>query len=145
MDLPSRLLSLLACLAFTGVASAGAPTMTTINPIVGGKEDTSTAISYAKLSGAADAVDPDNDTIEFKFVSLSSGTLKKNGGSNVSAGNRLDSSDTWTWSPDDDAFGEAAGSELAAFSVVAYANGEESGTPIVIRIKVAPVNDPPSF
>jgi VCBS repeat-containing protein len=141
MDLPSRLLSLLACFALTGVASAALPTLTTINPIDGEKEDTSTAITYAKLAAAADEADADGQPIEFSFVSLSSGTLKKNGGSNVSAGNKLGPGDTWTWTPDDDAFGD----EVAAFSVVAVANNEESTTPIVVRVKVDPVNDAPSF
>ena len=55
MDLPSRLLSLLACLALTGVASAGVPTLTAITPIDGEKEDTPTAVTYAKLAAAANA------------------------------------------------------------------------------------------
>ena len=140
MDLPSRLLSLLACLALTGVASAGVPTLTAITPIDGEKEDTPTAVTYAKLAAAADEADPDGDTIEFRFVSLSSGTLKRSNGTNVTTSQSLDAGETWTWTPDDDANGE-----IPAFSVRAVANGEESATPIVVRINVAAVNDAPSF
>jgi VCBS repeat-containing protein len=140
MDLPSRLLSLLACFALTGVASAAVPTLTTINPINGEKEDTDTAVTYAKLAAAADEADADNDSIEFRFVSLSSGTLKRSNGSNVTTSHSLGSGETWTWTPDDNDNGE-----IAAFSVLAVADGEESTTPIVVRINVAAVNDAPSF
>ncbi|RYD48946.1 MAG: hypothetical protein EOP83_25810, partial [Verrucomicrobiaceae bacterium] len=141
MDLPSRLLSLLTCLALAGAASAAAPTLTLINPIDGEKEDTPTSVTYAKLQAAANEADPDGDTpIEFRFVSLNSGTLKKGLGANVNTNDRLGPGDTWTWTPDENAIGE-----LSAFSVRAYADGDDSATPVVVPIDVAAVNDAPSF
>lgn len=137
--LPPRLLSLLACLALTGAAAAAPPTLTTIDVIDGANEDQITTISYAALAAAADEEDADNDPIEFRFESAIAGTLRKNGGV-VPANGRLDTGESWTWTPPANANGV-----IDAFRVRAFANGEESATDIVVRIDVTAVNDAPSF
>ena len=80
MELPSRrLFSLLTCLAFAGLplaANAAAPTLTTINVIVGGNEDAVVSIPYATLAAAANEADADNDAIDFRFKSLIAGTCR---------------------------------------------------------------------
>ena len=139
MDLPSRLLSLLACLALTGVASAAAPTLTNINTLSGGNEDQDTTITYADLAAAANESDSDGDTIVFRFKSLSSGTLKKNGTA-VAVDGTLAAGETWVWTPDSNANGT-----LEAFTVRAFAGGQESANDEAVDIAVTAVNDAPSF
>ena len=102
--LPSRFLSLLACLALTGVASALPPTLTTIDVIDGANEDQNTTISYATLAAAANEADPEGDTIEFSFESLIAGELRKNGGP-VPPNGTLGTGESWVWTPPDDANG----------------------------------------
>jgi hypothetical protein len=139
MDLPSRLLSLLACLALTGVASAAAPTLTNISNLTGSDEDQDTTITYADLAAAANESDGDGDTIVFRFKSLSSGTLKKNGTA-VAVDGTLGAGESWVWTPDANANGT-----LEAFTVRAFAGGQESASDEAVDIDVAAVNDAPSF
>jgi VCBS repeat-containing protein len=136
--LPSRILSLLACLALTGVASALPPTLTTIDVIDGANEDQNTSISYATLAAAANEADPEGETIEFRFESIIAGTLRKNGGV-VPANGRLGAGETWVWEPPADANGV-----INAFRVRAFADGEASATDVIVRIDVAAVNDRPT-
>jgi VCBS repeat-containing protein len=136
--LPSRFLSLLACLALTGVASALPPTLTTIDVIDGANEDQNTSISYDMLVAAANEADPESDPIEFRFESSINGTLRKNGGV-VSANGRLGTGDTWVWEPPADANGV-----IDAFRVRAFAAGDESIADVIVQIDVTAVNDRPT-
>ncbi|WP_367871018.1 Ig-like domain-containing protein [Luteolibacter sp. Populi] len=139
MDLPFRLLPLLACLVFAGSAAAAVPTLTAISDLTGGNEDGASSIPFSTLSGASNAADADGNTISFRFKSAISGTLRK-GGSIVDADETLGSGETWSWTPPPNANGL-----IDAFRVRALANGEESATDIVVKINVTAVNDAPSF
>ncbi|MCW1922135.1 Ig-like domain-containing protein [Luteolibacter arcticus] len=139
MDLPSRLLSLLACLALTGVASAVAPSLTNISTLDGGSEDQDTTISYDDLANEANEFDGDGDVIVFRFKSLSSGTLKKNGTA-VAVDGTLAAGEEWVWTPAPNANGT-----LEAFTVRAFAGGQESFGDEPVDIAVDAVNDAPSF
>jgi hypothetical protein len=139
MDLPFRLLPLLACLALAGPAAAAVPTLTTISDLTGGNEDSATSIPFATLMAASNAADSDGDTITFRFKSAINGTLRRNGGT-VNTDDTLASGQTWSWTPPADANGV-----IDAFRVRAFANGEESASDIIVQINVPAVNDAPSF
>ena len=83
MDLPFRLLPLLACLALAGPAAAAVPTLTTISDLTGGNEDIAVSIPFATLKDASNAADTDGDTISFRVKSIN-GTLRR-GGNTIAA------------------------------------------------------------
>ncbi|WP_193211276.1 Ig-like domain-containing protein [Luteolibacter marinus] len=141
MEFPSRFLPLLSGLVFAGAistVSAAAPTLTNISDLPG-VEDTVVQITYADLLAASNANDSDGDTIEFRFKSGISGTLR-NGTEVVLADAVLGVGVTWNWTPPADSNGVING-----FNVRAYANGEESTSDRVVQFDLDAVNDKPSF
>jgi len=76
-----------------------APTLTSVNTLVGARKDTAFTISYATLALAANEMDVDGDLVSFRIEVVSTGTLTK-GGSLVTAGTTLlAQGKTLVWTP----------------------------------------------
>ncbi len=116
-----------------------APTLTTINTLPGGVEDTALTITYATLAAAANEADLDGDTLYFRTEAVSTGTLTK-GGSAVTPGTTLlANGESLMWTPAADASGT-----LAAFTVRAWDGTAASATAIQVQVSVAPAAETPS-
>jgi len=115
------------------------PTLTTVNTLTNGTEDTDYSIPFATLAGAADEADVDGDTLRFTIVAVSSGTLKK-GGSDVNPGDFFATGETLTWKGALDANGT-----LDAFTVKANDGTVDSATAVQVKVEVAAVNDAPTL
>lgn len=114
------------------------------NPVDTTSEDTVTDISFLRLLNKS-VIEDTGSVDAFKITDLLSGTI--NGSSS------LQDSMLWrdsfvSWKPDTNAFGDS----LAAFNIVAVDTvmGAEDTTyysqvPQTVKVKVDPVNDPPSF
>lgn len=139
MDLPFRLLPLLACFALAGTASADSvPTLTSISDLTGGNEDIEVAIPFLTLKNASNAADADGDTISFRVKSINGGI--KRGGNTIDVNDLFDPNQIWTWTPPTNANGR-----VEAFSVVAHDNDGDSTSTITVFVNLTPVNDPPTF
>lgn len=124
-----------------------APTLTVINDITGGAEDTEKEISLSDLSAAADEADVDGSVTGFVVKAVSSGTLKI-GASSATAtawaagtNDTLDATHKAFWTPASDANGN-----LNAFTVVAEDDsGAESSSAVQVVVAVTAVNDVPTL
>ncbi len=136
MEFPSRLLPLIFGLILAGSAAA-APTLTNITTISGPdvQEDAAIPISYDRLAAAANE---SGDTTSFRRKTLFAGTLTKNG-ENVPLNGTLGVGETWIWTPP----ANQNGNNFVAFSVVAFAAGEESASGEIVRFDVTAVPDAP--
>lgn len=124
-----------AMLALAGPLHADAPTLS--DGTFNGTEDNSVNFNYAQLDNATSANDAENDTITFRVIGISNGTLRKNG-SVVSAGGTLANSESWTWEPVANSNGLIAG-----FTLVANANSQDS--PVrTVSFDLTAVNDAPT-
>ncbi|MEQ1812889.1 MAG: MBG domain-containing protein, partial [Candidatus Nitrotoga sp.] len=124
------------------------PQLTRVNTLVGAKENEAFPISFEYLFANSDAFDFDGNPdeqgnyIQFRIMSVSSGTLKKHG-QTLTTGNNgtlVGPGDSLTWTPAADQSGMA----LAAFNILAWdgnlpsETGDES-----VTVRVAPANSPP--
>ncbi|MBZ0136588.1 MAG: tandem-95 repeat protein [Planctomycetes bacterium] len=118
-----------------------APTLTSVNTLPGGVEDTALSITWNDLSAASVGLgDPENDPISFRVQALTSGTLTKNGNPVVAGVTTVASGESLVWTPVLDANGT-----LGAFTVVAFDGALDSGTSRQVSVAVTPVNDRPSI
>lgn len=143
MELPKRLLPLLAVLAIvgaSGTAHAAAPTLTNVGVITGiGNSGQDWTITYEALAAAANEADADGDTIQFRYKGTLNGTLKKNG-SVVPLNGTLSAGESWIWTSP-----VGPNGNVNAFTVRAFANGEESASDVAVQVNVSAVNLQPSF
>lgn len=117
-----------------------APTLTTVDTLIGASEDTAFTITYEALAAVANEVDPDGTTPSFRIEGVSSGSLTK-GGSAVTAGSTtLAAGESVVWTPASNATGT-----LAAFTVKAYDGTLASSTAVAVNVQVAVVNDAPTL
>jgi hypothetical protein len=116
-----------------------APTLTTINALSGGLEDTAFTISFATLAGAANAADVEGNALSFRIESAQTGTLTKNGVA-VTAGTLLSAGESLSWKAAANANGT-----LNAFGVKAWDGALASSDEISVKVNVAGVNDAPGF
>jgi VCBS repeat-containing protein len=132
-------LSWILCLAaawfgMAGNARAALPTISTVNTLTGGNEDTATDISFTELRNAADEADSDSgSTVNFRIVALSSGTLSVTPPFDFTAG-------SVQWTPPANANGV-----LDAFTIRALSAGELSTNTVQVRVQVTAVNDKPAI
>ena len=139
--------------SYTGVTLAIAPvndgpTLSTINSLTGGVEDTAKVITYNELAAAANAADFDGDIPSFRVEALSrdSGYLKKSTSSGFQDvqvgpnGTLLSPGDSFQWLPAANANGL-----LNAFTVTAVDAALASSPPIQVAINTAAVNDAPTL
>jgi Right handed beta helix region len=116
-----------------------APTLTSINTLPGGLQQTPFNITYATLLAASNAADVNNDTIRFRIDSVATNgvlTITKNGTNTpaavtpgttfVAPGDRL------TWTPN----AGVSGSAVVAFSVKADDGSLLSATPVDVKVEV---------
>ncbi|MBF0212767.1 MAG: DUF4347 domain-containing protein, partial [Magnetococcales bacterium] len=121
--------------------SSSPPTLTTIDTLINGAEDTDFTITYADLAAAADEADSDHQPITFRIEAVSSGTLKK-GGIDVTAGTTtLAAGESLVWTP----AANANGSAVQAFTVKAYNGTAYSSTAVAVKVALAAVNDDPTL
>jgi hypothetical protein len=117
------------------------PTLTHIDTLTGGREDTYLTISYAKLAAAADEADLNGDAISFRIEDITTGTLQKWDGSTwvaaVAGTTLLSEGEQLRWKPAHDAHGNA----LNAFTVKAWDGTEASDTAAQVTVAVASVTD----
>ncbi|HEY0074867.1 MAG TPA: Ig-like domain-containing protein, partial [Abditibacteriaceae bacterium] len=116
-----------------------APTLTTINTLNGGLEDTSFTISFATLASAANAADVEGSSLSFRIESVQTGTMTKNGVA-VTAGTLLSAGESLSWKAAANANGT-----LNAFGVKAWDGALASSGEISVKVNVAAVNDAPGF
>jgi hypothetical protein len=140
MEFPRRLLPLIFGLILAGSAAAAAPTLTNISTISGAdvQEDAAISIPYVRLAAAANDDDDDGDPITFRRKTLFAGTLTKNGVA-VPLNGTLAAGETWVWTPP----ANQNGNNFAAFSVRAFAGGEESSSDETVRFDLTAVPDAP--
>ncbi len=117
---------------------AARPTLTSITPIAGGTEDTALTITYATLLAQSDASDPNSLPISFQIVSVTSGTLTKNGSPITAGTTNIAAGEAVIWTPAANANGT-----LAAFKVRASNGTLLSATAVTVSVQVAAVEDPP--
>jgi ankyrin repeat protein len=121
-------------------AVGDAPTLTTIDPLPGGVEDTDFTITYATLAAAAHATDADGDAISFRIESVTTGTLTKGGAPVVAGTTLLSTGESLVWHPAANANGT-----LNAFSVKAW-DGSLASTDSTaqVQVQVTAVNERPT-
>jgi len=117
-----------------------APTLTSVNTLTGGTEDTPFTITYAVLAGAANEGDVDGAPISFRVEGVSSGTLTKNGLPITPGSTLLGSGESWVWTPAPNANGT-----LNAFTIRAWDGNLASASAVQVQVSVAPLNDPPTL
>jgi Bacterial Ig domain len=122
-----------------------APTLSTVDALIGGVEDTSKVFTYAELAAAANEVDLDGDPISFRIERIINGTLEKQVGAVFQAvqvganGTLISIDDSFRWRPSANANGL-----LDAFEVIAVDASLASSPPVVVKINTAAVNDAPT-
>jgi surface antigen len=117
-----------------------APTLTTLQTLIGAHKGYPYTITYESLATAANEVDPDGDVVRFRIESISSGTKSlAKGGINVTPGTPqaiLGPAESWVWTP---AKGKTG--VLDAFTMKAWDGNLASATAVQVKIKVDPVPD----
>ena len=121
----------------TGVNDA--PVLTTINTLSGAVEDIPFTNTYAALYAAATVSDLETNAISFRFESLTSGTLTKNGTNVVAASTLLSTNEIWVWTPPANTNGT-----VAAFTIKAYDGSLASTNSVQVYISVTASNDAPT-
>ncbi len=123
------------------------PTLTTINDVTGGSEDSQKEISFSDLQGLADDADSDGSVDAFVVKAVSAGTLRIGadaGSATAWAANTNDlinAANKAFWTPDTDANGS-----LNAFTVVAKDDGgAESASPVQVVVDVTASDDAPGL
>ena len=118
------------------------PTLTAISTLTGASEDTDYVVTYAALSAAANAVDPNGDTISFRVDSVGTGsTLTKSTGFPVIPGvDVLSPNDFVIWRGPANRSGVFTG-----FSVRATDGTDVSSPAVAVNIDVAPLPDAPTL
>ena len=102
-------------------------------------EDEAYLIRYDALFNAGVPTDVDGDTLRFKYVSTTTGTLFRNGNP-VAPGALLLPGETWTWQPALNANGT-----LVAFRIVVNDGLADSPVDLPVSVNVAAINDVPTF
>lgn len=115
-----------------------APTLTSVNTLVGASEDTPFTILFGTLQTEADEGDVDGDPVHFRINSLISGSLTMNGNP-VIPGTTVFSSGSLLWTPPANQNGV-----LAAFTVLAWDGLLASATPVTVSVNVSGANDAPT-
>ncbi|MGQ0635934.1 MAG: matrixin family metalloprotease [Planctomycetaceae bacterium] len=114
-----------------------APTLSVVNPLPGGLQQTALDITYATLLGASNAFDANADPIAFRIQTLGAGTLTITHlgvTSPVVAGSTLVvAGDTLTWTPP----GSLTGN-LVAFTVTAFDGLASSSPAVSVSVNVVP-------
>ncbi len=128
-----------ATVSITIVAVNDIPTLTTINNLAGGLEDTAVSIPYATLATAANEADVESANLSFRIESVN-GTLTKGGTAVVVGSTLLGTGDSVLWTPPANANGT-----LGAFAVKAWDGAAASATAIAVNLTVIAVNDAPTF
>ncbi len=111
-----------------------APTLTAVTTLAGGTRNAVYTITYAAMQSAANEADLDNDVVNFRVGTVTSGTLTQ-GGSAVTANSTLltSSSQPLVWTP---AFG-VSGAAIAAFTVQAHDGTTVSASAITVSVAVS--------
>ena len=130
----------IATINVTITAVNDAPTLTTVTTLTGATEDTALNIGYSALAAAANEGDVDGDTLSFKIVAISTGTLTVNGAPATAGTTIVSSGDTLVWTPAANANGN-----LNAFTIVATDGTLESASAVQVTVAVSPVNDIPTL
>lgn len=127
--------------------AADAPTLTTVAPFTGAKEDTAFYIHYYMLWQNANEYQPDypaenQPRLSFRIEEVLSGTLTKGGQPIVPGQTTFGWSDAnypLIWTPPANASGT-----INAFTVKAWDGNLASATAVPVPVVVAPVNDAPT-
>ena len=117
-----------------------APTLSNSTVLTGGIEDSNHLIAYGVLLGAANEADIDGDTISFRFETLTSGTLLKNGVAAEPGVTLLGPGEEWVWRPDVNAAGV-----LEAFTIRAWDGLAASSHDVPINVDIASTNVAPTL
>ena len=113
-----------------------APTLTTVNTLIGGTEGLPVTIDYATLAAAANEADMNGDPLSFRIDTVSSGLLTMNGNPVIPGTTLLSAGETFVWTPADNANGT-----LDAFTIRAWDGNLVSGGPVQVRVTVVAVPD----
>lgn len=109
-----------------------------------GNEGEAIQITYEDLLSSSDAMDADGDSIEFEIVAIEQGELTVDTNPNVDiiaqAGTRLISGSSWTWQ----APLNLSGSDILAFTILAWDGKANSLTPIPVYFDLMPMELAPS-
>ncbi|MFM8335040.1 MAG: glycine-rich domain-containing protein, partial [Opitutaceae bacterium] len=126
--------------AFTLYARWGAPSLNSVNTLVGAAEDTNFTITDASLLAASDATVTGGGTPSFRIEGVTSGVLTKNGVAVTPGSTLLGPGESLVWRPAADANGT-----LNAFTIKAVTpdNAAASATAVQVSVNVAAVNDAP--
>ena len=116
-----------------------APTLTSVNTLAGGTEDTAYTITYAALAAAANEADVDNSSLSFRIESVLSGTLTKNGSAVIAGTTLVGAGEQLIWTPAGNAYGV-----LNAFTVKAWDGAAASSAAVQVQVNVAVVNEAPA-
>jgi hypothetical protein len=118
-----------------------APTLTEVMPFNGAGEDLAFPISYAQLLVNSDLKDVDTgDTLQFKIMVVSTGTLTKNGSAVVAGTTLVGAGDILSWTPAANANGA-----LNAFTVKGWDGTVLSSTAVQVKVNVSAINNAPTF
>ena len=118
----------------------GAPSLTNVNGLTGGFEDSPYTINYADLANAADEADPDGTSLSFRVEGVTNGTLTKDGVPVTPGETLLSAGESLVWTPPADANGTQN-----AFTVRAWDGALASASAVQIEVAVTAVNDAPTF
>jgi len=111
-----------------------APTMTSVDTLGGGRQDTALIIRYDDLIDAADEADADGNVVSFLVESASGGTLTKNGVPISPGETTLGYGEALIWLPPTGVSGN-----LEAFTVRAWDGLATSDTPVQVSVDVVSV------
>lgn len=111
------------------------PTLTTINPFIGGVQGISFDFTYSSLLAASDAADVDSTPILFRVEQVVSGSLTKNGAAVVPGTTTIGPNEKVTWTPPAGATGT-----LTAFTVRAFDGQLASAAPVSVTLDLSPLS-----
>ncbi|MGY8526644.1 DUF4214 domain-containing protein [Paracidovorax citrulli] len=118
------------------------PVLTTMDKLGPATEELARTVSYAELLAASNATDADGDIIQFVIDKVGpNGTLLKSGSPVVQGVTTLGPGESLQWQPASD----LAGSDIPAFTVVAFDGQSRTGDPMTVHFDVTNINDAPTL
>lgn len=115
------------------------PTLTTAKTLTGAREDAPFTIAFSTLAAACNEADADANTVRFRIMSVTQGSLRING-VDVVAGTTLFSTGSLVWTAPANANGVQG-----AFAIRAFDGTADSIADVPVLVSVAAVNDVPTL